>query len=737
MHGGIDLVESLAVILIAAAGVTIIFRWLKQPLLLGYIVAGFLVGEHLGLFSQYVNGEIVEEWAEIGIIFLLFSLGLEFSFKKLLKVGSSAIITAFTIFVGMFIIGVSVANILGWSSIEALFLGGMVSMSSTTIIIKVFEDLGLKKEPFANIIFGALVVEDLIAIMLMVLLSTFAVSQKFSGVDMVYNMGKLGFFLIFWFIIGIFILPSLLRKFRSYLNQETLLVLSVGLCFGMVVLANYAGFSSALGAFIMGSIIGETVEEERVMRYTKGLKDLFGAVFFVSVGMMVNPLIIVQQWKLILLLTVLVVVGIFLLTTIGVLLSGKPLKMAIRSGMSMAQMGEFAFIIASLGVSLGVMREFVYPVVVAVSVITTFTTPYLIRASEPISSWVEAKMPRRFLSFLEKSQSEHEKSEDSSDWTKLLKHYSLRVALYSVMLIAIYVASTKYLLPIVNNKLITLGITLAVMSPFLYGLAVKRAKSGSFYKNLWEARKINRTVLITLILFRVFLAIAFVASLPIYLYGFSWWSIFVVVFAVAAFYALARYDIVNFEKMEVLFLKNYNHKLEQERREAPITTSIQSQLSHHNIHLETLIVSQNSQYIGQKLREIPFRKDYGVNIIKIVRGSKEIVAPSADDYIYPSDKLLVIGRDNQLELFIKIMTSEGEESTTEKKDVGVYSYILTEKSYLSGMKVNMTNLRDSDCMLIGVERNNESIMNPNPDFLLQVGDKIWLVGEEETCLWFV
>ena len=455
MQEDLNIVKDLALIFISAGFITIIFRWLKQPLILGYIVAGFLVGKHSGIFPYAVGEGVVEQWAELGIIFLLFSLGLEFSFKKLMQVGSTALITAGTIFMGMFFTGMLVGDMMGWSAMERVFLGGMLSMSSTTIIIKAFDDLGLKKEPFTNVVFGALVVEDLLAILLMVLLSTFAVSQKFEGMEMLTNMGKLGFFLVFWFLVGIFLIPIFLKKAKKMLNEETLLILSVGLCFGMVVLARFAGFSSALGAFVMGSILGETIDGERIGKYLKGVKDLFGAIFFVSVGMMVDPAIIVEHWQPVLILTLVVVIGISFFATTGVLLAGKPIKVAVRSGLSMAQMGEFAFIIAGLGYSLGVMRGFIYPVVVAVAVITTFTTPYFIKLSAPFSEWIARNIPKKLDSVLSSYQKNNTYTDDTdqSGWRELIKYYSLRIVLYSVMLIAIIFASTSYLYPFLLEEL--------------------------------------------------------------------------------------------------------------------------------------------------------------------------------------------------------------------------------------------------------------------------------------------
>ena len=358
---------------------TLIFKKLKQPLVLGYIVAGFICTPHFKFTPSVVDSASIHIWSEIGVIFLLFALGLEFSFKKLMKVGGSAVISACTIIFCMILVGVFVGWTFGWNRMDCIYLGGMLAMSSTTIIYKAFDDMGLRQQRFAGLVLSILILEDILAIVLMVMLSTMAVSHNFEGTEMLGSIAKLLFFLILWFVVGIYLIPVLLKKCRKLMSEETLLIVSLGLCFGMVVLAAHTGFSAAFGAFIMGSILAETVEAESIERLVKPVKDLFGAIFFVSVGMMVDPLMIVEYAGPIVVITLAVIVGQSLFGTLGVLLAGQPLKTAMQCGFSLTQIGEFAFIIASLGVSLHVTSHFLYPIVVAVSVITTFLTPYMIR----------------------------------------------------------------------------------------------------------------------------------------------------------------------------------------------------------------------------------------------------------------------------------------------------------------------------------------------------------------------
>lgn len=748
MSENLNLVADLALIFISAGIITLIFRWLKQPLILGYIVAGFLVGPHFGLFPNVTNEQVVEQWSEIGIIFLLFALGLEFSFKKLLNVGSSALITAGTIFVGMFCIGLGVGNMLGWTMMESIFLGGMLSMSSTTIIIKAFDDLGLKNKSFTTVVFGTPVVEDLLAILLMVLLSTLAVSKHFAGKEMLMNMLKLGFFLILWFLVGIYVIPSLLRKAHKIMNEEMLLILSVGLCFGMVVLAGYVGFSSALGAFIMGSILAETIEGERISKTVKGIKDLFGAIFFVSVGMMVDPAIIVQYWKPILILVIVVVTFIPLFATCGILLSGKGLMTAVRSGFSMAQIGEFAFIIAALGASLGVMSGFIYPVVVAVSVITTFTTPYFIKMSGPFSVWLSKKLPASWMKHLDEVSSLQKPASRKNDWKNLLNSYFVRVLLYSVMLFAICFASFYYLYPFLTDKADMFGettikwictlATIAVMSPFLYGMVVTRGKLFETFGTLWNDKThSNKGPLIALILLRVFIAVAFFLSVLFFYFDFSFWIILIITLGATLVFLLARRNIHRFEFLETRFFRNLNQKEEMEMAARPITSSVKSKLTGRDIHLESVVVSPNSRYIGMQLKYIPFRRDFGVNIVKIVRGSKTINIPSADEYIYPSDTILAIGTSDQIKRFMEVMEADANVLPADTAKPSVESFVLTDHSYLTGKTLIKAGMRNSGCMIIGVDRGKESIMNPSPDFLFQTGDVVWMVGDKVACEWYM
>ena len=745
MSEELNLVKDLAIILIAAGLFTIISKALKQPLILGYIIAGFIVGPHLGLFG-ISSSESVEQWSEIGIIFLLFALGLEFSFKKLLKVGSSALITAGCVCVGMFVTGNIVGHALGWSSMEAIFLGGLMSMSSTTIIIKAYTDLGLKNKAYSTLVFGTLVVEDLIAVVLMVLLTTIATANQFAGGEMLLGLAKLLFFLILWFLVGIYVIPSFLKWARKYLTDEILLLVSIGLCFGMVTLASFAGFSSALGAFVMGSILSETIEGEHIGKLVVSIKDLFGAIFFVSVGMMVDPQVIAEHWLPILILTLVTVCGMTIFGSLGALVAGRGLNTAVHTGFSLAQLGEFSFIIAGLGVSLGVMRSFIYPVIIAVSVITTFTTPYMIKAATPVCNFLYKKLPVKLLAKLDPSPDNGKaSSEERSEWKELLKNYFLRILIYSVILTAIFMGSKLYLekavsslfpswTPALHNG-VTLAVTLLVMAPFLYGLAVNGGSLKKSAVRLMSEKDANKWPILFLVLLRIFIAIAFVIAAILVHYSLSYWSLLLIVLAGVVFFILARRSVHQFTGLEERFITNLNQKEEYERMRTPIASSVRSKMKGHDVAAENVVISPNSEYAGKQLRDIPFRQKYGINIAKVVRGSRRILVPSPEEYIYPYDEVLAIGTREEVKHFVEDMTAEAATGPVsyETDDFVLDAFELQKGCYLDGKVLRDTNMRQHGCMVVGVERDGLSLMSPKPDFCFRAGDFVWLAGERVEC----
>ena len=750
MGSELNLVADLAVILVAAGIFTVISRALKQPPILGYIIAGFLVSPHLGLLPAISSVESVEQWSEIGIIFLLFALGLEFSFKKLLKVGSSALITAGTNCIGMFMVGLTLGSVLGWSTMESLFLGGMMSMSSSSVIIKAFNDLGLKRKPYAPLVFGSLIVQDLIAVVLMVLLSTLAVSNQFSGSEMIWNLAKLAFFIILWFLVGIYVIPSLLKKARNYLNDEILLIISIGLCFGMVTLATAVGFSSALGAFVMGSILAETIEGEHIEHLVSGIKDLFGAIFFVSVGMMIDPAVIGEHWGTILIIALLAVGGIMTFITIGALLAGKSLDTAVHTGFSLAQLGEFGFILASLGVSLGVMRGFIYPVIIAVSVLTTFATPFMIKAADPASVWLHRKLPARLLARINTSDENLAGvSAAKGEWKVFLTAYATRIALYSIVLIAILIGSHTFLDNLLERLMKGLApalikwtgviVTLVVMAPFLYGLSVQRGSLQGHVHKLLQEKDSNKWPILSLMVFRLLIAIAFILVFISSKFDLSWWAILLIVAATLVLLRiLPRY--IKLSGLEDRFISNLNAREMESRRKAPVTTKIRETLSGYDVHTDSFYISPDSQYIGQRLRDIPFRSTTCVNIVKIVRGSRSILIPKGEERIYPYDRLLAVGTSAQIADFEKMMEHEVVDprslhfdAFSEDQDFAVEIIPVKETSFLFDKALKDLSMRQNGCMVLSVLRDGEFITNPRADFHFQAGDSVWIAGEKESC----
>lgn len=741
MSDELNLVRDLAVILISAGIFTIISKALKQPLILGYIIAGFLIGPHIRFFFNISSAEAVHQWSEIGLIFMMFGLGLEFSFKKLLKVGSGALVTAGTKFIGVFVIGFIVGQALSWTVMESIFLAGLMSMSSTAVVLKSYDDMGLKNKPYAGLVFGTLVVEDLIAILLMVLLSTMAVSNQFAGGELVGALTKLVFFIILVFVVGIYLIPTLLKKARRYLNDEILLLVSIGLCFAMVSIASAAGFSSALGAFVMGSILAETMESEHIEHLVSPIKDLFGAIFFVSVGMMIAPEIILHNWFVILILAVLVILTHIVFSAIGILLTGNGLENSVHTGFSLAQLGEFGFIIASVGVSLGVMRDFIYPVIVAVSVITTFTTPYMIRLAGPAYSFLLKKMPDGMLNRLNQMERTSKSSAaERSDWHKLLSAYFLRILLYSVILVALMIASRTLLEPFVGRllpnlskfvqNLITVGITLTAMAPLLYGLAVNKGSADVYAKRLMKAKPSNSWPIMGLLLGRFFLAIAFVLVVISTHFDLAGWTALLLIVGGVVFFLVSRRRVrERSASLESTFFDNLNAKEVQALKNAPVTASIKAKMAGYDVHLDKLEVSADSSYIGLMLKEIPIRDESGANIVKITRGSHVILIPDGEQKVYPGDELLTVGTEEQLAALREMFKSSIDAQPEDQSDFDVETVEVKDDSYLNGVSLKSLDIRKSNCMVISVLRGDNMIINPRAEFVFAPGDVVWIAGD--------
>lgn len=722
------LILDLAWILVLAAFTTLVFKKLKQPVVLGYILAGFLASPNFTFLPSISNLENIEVWADLGIVVLMFSLGLEFSFRKLMNSGSTAIVTALIIITGMTMAGFGVGYMLHLNTINSIFLGGMISMSSTTIILKSFTDFGMKQQKFASLVLSVLIIEDLFAVLMLVLLSSLAMGDV-HGSDLIFSIAKLCFFLIIWFVIGVYVLPSLLERLSDFLNSETLLIVEMALCFSMAALSVMCGFSLELGAFVMGSILAGTIFAERMEHVVQPVKDLFGSVFFISVGMMVQPAIIAQYAPEILLLAAVVIVGMIIFGTLGMLVTGQNLQIAIQSGFSLTQIGEFSFIIASLGMGLGVLDASLYPIIVAVSVITIFTTPYFIKMSTPAYKFVEKHLPQRLQFLIDRySNQVVDTNETKRLWREILGKYIWRIVLYSVILIAIIASCRNLLFPLLEElsphwgHLLATVATLTLMSPFLVALSftsikpnskIKSHSTASFYDVPLMAMSIIRYILALLFI------VYFLSVCYSYLVGWIGGAISFVIIIVFASSKL----MINFKKMERKFLNNLNNR---ENRRSGVNNNLVS-----NMHQAFVDIKPNCRFAGDKLKNSGLRSEFGVSVSSIRRGDDFIPLPTGDTRIFPGDILGVIGTDQQ----IKNLNDAIDRSTAKKEisrhpDIELKSVMLTADSPIINRPLYETDLRkDYFCMIVSVQRGEDDFIDPSPEMELAAGDMLWVVGD--------
>lgn len=742
-----ELVQDLALILVVAGFVTLLFKKLKQPLVLGYIVAGFLVSPHMSYTMSVVDKDDIQTWADIGVIFLLFSLGLDFSIKKILKMGASPIIAACTIIFSMMLLGVIVGHSFGWKEMDCIFLGGMVAMSSTTIIYKAFSDMGLTQQGFASTVMSVLILEDILAIVMMVMLSTVASGNSPDGVQLLGSIMKIGFFLVLWFVVGLFAIPLFLRSVRKILNSETLLIVSLGFCCLMAVISTQVGFSAAFGAFVMGSILAETVEADKIIRLVDPVKNLFGAIFFVSVGMLVKPDVIVQYAIPILLLVITILVGQALFGTLGYLLGGQTLKNAMRCGFSMAQVGEFAFIIATLGKSLGVISEFLYPVVVAVSVITTFLTPYMIRAAEPCYNVLVKHLPKRWVRRLTHIQTNNagESASTNNLWKVLMKKMIFNTLIYGILSAAVIAIMFSAALPICRNLSIKwtgshwIGnavcgfLTILFIAPFLRSIVMKQNHSEAF-KALWTDRRINRLPLTATILARVLIALSFIFYICNYLTRFKNALMIAVAIGLLILMLLSRWLKKRSITLERLFIQNLQSRDIEAQKQGKKKPLFANHLIDRDIHIANLELPDDSLWAGKTLYSLKLRNRFGVHISSILRGSKHINIPNGGTILFPGDKLQAIGDDEQLTKLSKAMKAELQPTITdiEKHEMKLRSFTISKTSPFIGKTLKDSGIRDEyNCMVVGVDEGQKNLTLITPSRSLQAGDVLWVVGEEK------
>ena len=738
------LFSDLALVLVTAGITTVIFKWLKQPVVLGYIIAGFLIGPNFEWFPVINDHTSVETWSEIGMVFMLFGIGLEFSFKKLKKVGGTVGLTALTELVTMCVVGFTLGKLLGWSKMDSIFLGAMLSISSTTIIAKAFDDMKLNREKFSGHVIGELVVEDLEAVLLMVILSTLAVSKTFDGMQLVSSMLKLGFFLVVWFLGGIFLVPTVLRWARKFMSEETLTVFSVGLCFLMVVLANLAGFSSALGAFIMGSILAETLEAEKIHELTTPIKNLFGAIFFVSVGMMVDPQILVHYWWQILVVTLILIVFKPLSNVVGRLLAGLGLKQAIQGGFCFSQIGEFSFIIATLGLNYGVIDDFLYPIIVSVSIVTTFLTPYAIKAANPCYDWVTKRSPKRWLERLEsKDTGIRVKSGEKVTMGNFLARQLKNLVIYLAINIAVLLISfflMAFVMKYVSapwNAAISVAFTLILMSPFLWALGFKHTLQKTT-KKLMEASQFNKTLIFSIFILRFIFVFLMSLNVIIHFFNGAFWTHLSIHAPLYRFinvgFALVYTVMLRllspamrfYKRIEERFMDNLNKRQSTQLFSIP-------EILQENCHLQKMKLSPDSPYSGKLIKDTDFRDNYNVSVVSVERGKQLFELPKSDFQLFPYDKITFVGHEDHLRLLVSRVEAFDDRLITEheESDVQMYKVEVKPESPFVGVALMKSGLADQyEAMVIAIERNGDFILNPSARITFQPGDFVWFVAEK-------
>lgn len=752
------IITDLSLILILASIFSVLCKILKQPVVLGYIVAGLLAGPHISLIPT-VQPENISTWADIGVIFLLFGMGLEFSFKKMMSIGKVGGKAMLFEVLTLSVFGFAIGRLMGWNVIDSMLLGGMLTMSSTAIIVKAFNDMGLQKEKFAGIVFGILVFEDLFAILLMVILSTFAVSRSFEGSELAMMVARLGFFLVMWFVCGIYLIPTLLKKIKKYLNSETLLLVAMGLCFLMVVLATKAGFSSALGAFIMGSILAETIELENIEKVIQPIKDFFGAIFFVSVGMMVDPQVLFDNFSTVIIIAAASIVGKMIFTTTGVRLAGESMKTAVQSGFSLAQMGEFSFIIASMGMSLGVTSASIYPIVIAVSVITTFTTPYTIKLALPAYHVLESVLPNSLTDKLNKRE-DKKAGEKESQWKQLLMSYFFNLAIFSAICLSVYFVSAAFLLPLCATfdnldfgHIIFSFVSIIAMSPFLIGMVRNRGRQSFLFLSLWSSHNNNRYFLTAMIGLRWVVAIVFL-FMTIKLY----WNISSVVIVVVALVVFAFiFQNKNLQKgywkLEARFVKNFN----QRQIEMRLNQNSKQEGNMHeldnlhwidkNLYVSTYLVQKGGVVENKTLKELNLRKVYDIIIVAVTRNGKQINFPDGDFRLEVNDTLLALGQIQKLKNaqidykgidldYSKVINLHDftlKQQTDKHSSIKCMTFIIGENSSWIDKNLYDAQLnRKTNCLVVGIERGDIPIPNPSSHVRFKKDDMVWVMGDDKS-----
>ena len=749
------LVADLALIMVASGIVTVIFRKLKQPAGLGYILAGFLISPNFEYLPTVVDHADITTLADIGVIFLMFGLGLEFSFKKLAQVGGSAFTVAATVMAMMILVGAGIGSLLGWGKMDCIFLGGMISMSSTMIILKSYEEYNLMREQFAQMVLGALVFEDVAGIFMLAVLSTISVGQNASGPALAQQILIMVIYLVVWILIGVYLIPSILKRISGLLNDELILIVSAALCLLMVVIANLIGFSSALGAFLAGSILAGTIQSERIRYLVKPVKDLFGAIFFVSVGMMIVPSMLIQYIVPIIIITIVVIIGQMTFSVIGILLSGQSLRTAIRGGFSMMQIGEFSFIVATLGMSFGVISEFLYPIIVCVSVITAFATPFFIKGSEPFYKFLDKKLPNKVKAALRRNTSESQtRDAHDKDWNQYIKNISIRTGACSSILFLFYWAGIRYLMPEIRGAVgsafagnaISAAIIITLMLPVIN--VMFDSNTVLFYK-LWVKHRSNHLPLITMRALRTLIAACFIALVLRKIFHIPF--IILVLIAVIPMIFIIRSAWLNGVTiaMEKRFIANFSQRTLDKAKKDRTRHKNYRWLDESLYVVEFEIIDPDFK---KTIIEFTKRRDFVVTIIRIIRKDSYVNMPSADEIIQYGDVLQMIGTWDEVDACTLLLEKDDAIKYTDSDDKTLKDFMYGQRfegvpeegelvcvpikldgdSKFIRKSIKNCGLRQAfGATIIGIERGALPIVSPDINTVLAKDDIVWLIGGEK------
>lgn len=728
-----NLISDLALILITAGVVTVLAQKLKQPVVLGYLIAGALVGRSASFFPNIEDATSIQVWADIGVIFLLFGLGLEYSYSKFAEYGKTASITALVEVPTMLVFGFLTGRLMGWSSWDSLFLGGMVAIASTSIVVRAFEEMKLKNKIFAQATLGILVFEDLFAIILLVAFAALGASKGGNSWSWLSIVPYLGFFLILAFTLGTYLIPQIFARWRRELNQETVLVFSIGLCLALVVVANKAGFSPALGAFLMGSILGGTSEGPRIEKLLHPIRDLFAAVFFVSVGMLIEPKQIVEHAGSILIIFAVLLVAKSCAVTLGSLIAGQTVKDSIRSGMSLAQIGEFSFLIAGLGAQLHHLSPFLYPIIVGVAVLSTFSTPYMIRASTPVANWLESRLSPDLLGRLNEYRQAMQSNSTNSLLTLLRQAVGFAPVVNTVLVMATILAMRHWVLPLTSPYIplamrpyvFSLG-TLALVAPFLWGIMQSRIhahdeRTWQELRGLFFGVLLARALMTLLLVFFVFAT--FVSdTIP---------SLILITTVFLGLFFGRRWLEPAYQRFERKFLQNLQTETATPGEAMRAASLLAAPIAPWDVKLKKVMVSSDSPFAGKSLLAANLRENVGVTVTRIERGSRQIMPPGGDELILPGDTLYLIGAEDVLDEAQAVFEFLQEEQEL-LEDIGLSPLRLRQPSHLIGRSVRDSGLRESTHgIIVGIERGSARILNPDSTFVLESNDLLWIVGRRD------